>query len=371
MAKRKRESPRERLLRLLPILAVMMFAAAYSVLFAIGPSHLGDDIAYASLAHYAAAGHFVETAGNILTLRVLHIFPIALFYATFGAGIYSSVAYDAISFVITVLLTYLIGRELYDERVGALAAFLLAIFPMVAIHSVTMSDNIPFMMFASLAVFAFLKGAKLRSRAWYAIAGAATCACGFIIPEGFIFWIIMALLLLWRLEKDRFSAKSRSLYIVAGFAAVLAVMLVFNYVNSGLPFITFSANAAYYSQLYRPDLAPQPAGQALRYYPGVMFPYRLKNGVISILTDAGHGWNKVGLFFYALVPAIAYLALRRDRRIAVLLAWFFVGLLYLQFGPMYIGLHPFTYVLSHRLDRYLTLLAPRSAFCWLPRHLRW
>ena len=361
MAVKKRE--RGQRYELFLIAAIVLFSAVFSVATAIGPSHLGDDIAYAYMSHYAAIGTFHENTGDILSVRILHILPIGFFYAFMGAGVYSSAAWDIISFVLSVFFTYLIGCELYDRRVGILAAFFLSIFPMAAIHATTMSDNIPLMMFATLAFLAFLKGMRARkgthSTAWYVAAGAATCACGFVTPEGFVFWIIMAFVFLWRIWKDGFSIKSRSLYMIAGFAGVLGIMILFNFINLGLPLITFSSNAAYYSQLYRPDISPQPVAQALAFYPSIMFPYKLGGlNIASILTSAGQGWNKVGLFFYAFVAALLYLVARWDKRMVLPMIWFGVGLLYLQFGPMHVGTNPISYVLSHRLDRYLTLIAP-------------
>ena len=343
------------------VATLLLLTSLYSIAFAIGPSHLGDDVWYSWLAHYASISAYKQNFGDILSVRPLQIIPIGTFYYLFGSGIYTSNAWDAISFVLTVLLTYLIGKELYNWKVGVIAASLLAIFPMANIYSVTMSDNIPLMFLATLAVFAFIKGTKRRSRKWYIVSGAATAAAPFVIPEGFIFWIIMAVVLLWEMLKGERSRKYKAVYAVCGFTAVIAVMVLFNYVTSGYPFITFTANAQYYSQIYRPDIMPQPISIALAFYPSVMFPYSLSQGVtsvVSILTYAQQSYGKSGLFFYAMTAALAYLIITKDRRIAIPAIWIIVGFAYLEFGPMHFSLSPLTYILSHRLDRYLTLIGP-------------
>jgi hypothetical protein len=98
------------------------------------------------------------------------------------------------------------------------------------------------------------------------------------------------------------------------------------------------------------------------FYPNLMFPYSLgQEGFFQMIASYRNNWNKEGFFFYAFVAAALYLVAERDRRVALLMVWFLVGIIYLEFGPQSVGLHPLSYVLSHRLDRYVTLVAPPLA----------
>ncbi len=371
------KTKQKRMLSYLLLSFILIYTAAYSILFAIGPSHMGDDIAYSFLSHYWVQGTFVENSGNILSIRLLQIIPIGISYALFGYGILSSAAWDIVCFELSVLLAFLIGREIYDEYVGVLAAFLLAIFPMTAIYSTTMSDNIPMMFFVGLSFFALIKALRNDSRVWYFVSGAALFSSALVTPEGFIMWIVIGLLLavgivMRRLhvagKEVKISISKTTMYIAVGFALVFAVTLVFNYINSANPLITFSSNAQYYSQTWRPDLIPYPLSVALSFYPNLMFPYNIVNSIgglansnfdlASIITNGyANGANTVGFFFYAFIPAALLLLVRRDKRAYILLFWFVAGFLYLEFGPQYASINPLTYVLSHRLDRYLTLIA--------------
>ncbi len=362
------------------LLAIMAYTLIYSIYFAVGPTHLGDDIAYSFLAHYATAGTFMESNGDILSVRLLQIFPIAFFYYIFGAGALSSVAWDILCFTLSVLLAFLIGRELFDDKVGLLSAFLLATFPLAAIYSTTMSDNVPMMFFVSLSFFALIKAIKNKSRFWYFITGVALMAAPLTIPEGFIWWIMVGFLLIIGLifrklpvgnRSASFSINRKSLYMILGFLIALCVVMTVNYFNSKNAFITFTANISYYGQTWRPDLIPLPLNAALAFYPNIMFPYHLTSALytalayknfnpVSIITNGYiYGSNTTGFYFYALIPAAAYLILRKNdrRRSALLLLWVVTGMLYLEFGPQHITLYPFTYILSHRLDRYLLLIA--------------
>jgi hypothetical protein len=362
------------------LIAILAYTLIYSIYFAVGPTHLGDDIAYSFLAHYATAGTFMESNGDILSVRLLQIFPIAFFYYIFGAGALSSVAWDILCFTLSVLLAFLIGRELFDDKIGLLSAFLLATFPLAAIYSTTMSDNIPMMFFVSLSFFALIKAIKNKSRSWYFIAGIALMAAPLTIPEGFIWWVMIGSLLIIGLifrkvpignRSSSFSINKKSLYLILGFLIALCVVMTVNYFNSKNAFITFTANIDYYGQTWRPDLIPQPLNTALAFYPNIMFPYHLTSALynalayknfnpVSIITNGYiYGSNTTGFYFYALIPSAAYLILRKKdrKRSALLLFWIVTGILYLEFGPQHITLYPFIYILSHRLDRYLLLIA--------------
>lgn len=354
------------------LLLIVLYTAAYSVAFAIGPSHMGDDISYAFYGNHVATGTFVQSPGDVLSIRILQIIPIGVFYYLFGAGILTSAAWDMLSFVLSVMLVFLIGREIYDDYVGLLAAFLLSIFPLVAIYAVSMSDNIPMMFFVCLAVFTFLKATKKNSKKWFFAFGAAIVAPVLTTPQGFEIWLILGFFVLVQLARKKLSINRTSLFFVYGFVAAMLVLFLFNYLNTGYPLITFTENLQYYGQTTRPDLIPLPIGAALSFYPGVMFPYDLTGfayqaivsqnfDVTTLLNIYQNGGTVSGFFFYALILAALYLVIRKDRNSYFPLVWTAVGILYLELGPQSIGLNPLTYVLSHRLDRYLTLVAPPIA----------
>ena len=353
------------------LIGIIICAAAYSIIFAAGPTHFGDDIAYSFSAHYFAIGTFKQSFGDILTLRILQIFPIGVFYRLFGYGILSSSAWDITAFILTIFLTFLIGREMYDEYVGLLSSLLIAAFPMAAIYSVTMSDNPTMMFFVCLSVFAFLRAMKTKSKGWYFATGLTLILAPLTTPEGLILWIVLFLFFVIEILRRRQGLDVNILYLAVGFLIVFGTLCLFNYLNSGYPLITFKANALYYSQTYRPDIAPQPFWPSVMFYVNVMFPYSIlhnfygivigNTGLSGIARIYNPGIGDVGFYFYALLVAAAYLILRRDRKVYFPLFWIAISLLYLEFGPMQVGLHPLTYVLSHRLDRYLLILAPAMA----------
>jgi hypothetical protein len=71
--------------------------------------------------------------------------------------------------------------------------------------------------------------------------------------------------------------------------------------------------------------------------------------------------NNAGLYFYFAVLAAAFLLIRREKSSYFVLFWFIAGFLVMELDPYHISLSPFSYILQHRLDRYLTFIAPPAA----------
>ncbi len=336
-----------------------------------GPSNFGDDLQYAFIAYGASHGQFVQLTTMPLYVRVLQVLPIALMFRIFGYGPVQGIIWDALSFIGTALLVFLIGKELYGERIALLAALLFILFPMVFVYSITMSDNPPMMLFAGLSAYLLLRAVRSGSWKWYLSAGASMLLAPLASPEGFVFWVFAGLFLAVECSRHKIRPNRASLQLITGFLAALCLLFAFNYATSHNPFITFTENWSYYGLFYKSSGIAMGTTQALGYYPSVMFPYNL-----TVLLGLLHGSpatqsNIHGFpfslivgspYFYALVVAAAYLVYRRDKPSYFPLFWIAVVFAYLEFGPMHIGNGGgFSYVLSYRLDRYLLLAAPPMA----------
>lgn len=346
------------------VLAIIVsYSIWYCAAYAGGPSFQGDDNAYAGLAYQITQGTFRESS-YIFTVRPLQVYPIAFSFWAFGINMQSSVAWDCLAFVGTVIITFLIGKELYDDRVGLLAALLMAFFPLVGILSVSMSDNIPMMFISALAFMSLICAMRRDSKLWYFLAGIFTVAAPLTTPESFITVFAILLLLIVELARRKITISRTTLYFVYGLVAAGLVLMLFNYLSSGNPVITYTVNSSYFSVVGQPNTIPA-ADQSLSFYPSFMFPFDLAGmfsrfgfNVIAALNSIDlYNYNQVGFYFYAVVLAIVYLIARRERRAYIPLFWFLFAFLYLEFGPMHVGFSPFTYVLSHKVGRFLCLAA--------------
>lgn len=352
-------------LQYLLLAAILIYALIYSLVFVGGPSFYGDDTVYVGLAHDMLTGAF-QQSGFIFSVRVLQILPIAFFYKLFGVSLYTSSAWDILSYVLTILVAFFIGKELYDYKAGLFAALLLAFFPMAVEIAPTISDDIPLMFITSLAMLFLILAQKHNSRRYYALAGATLLAGPLVTPEGIIaiFFAFFYLLV----EFARRKASKRVVYLVLGMLIAGVALIMFNMLTSHDPFVTITTNTHFYSAVGQQNTIPS-TNTDPRFYIQVMLPYNLLNTLSSNLRplnlDLVRIWqqiyivnyNQVGFYFYALIIAVLYLILRREKRAYFPLFWFAFSFLFLEFGPMHVSLSPFEYLLAYRLQRFLLLLS--------------
>ena len=358
--------------------AIIVFALVYSIVFDGGPSFFGDDTAYTGLAAQIAQGVFRENS-YIFSIRLLQIFPIALFYKLFGIGILTSSAWDITSFLGMIAVAFFLGKELYDEKAGLIASLLTAFFPLVLQLSATVSDDIPMAFMASLTLLALLYGQRKNSKKWYFAAGMLLPSAFLVTPEGIIVVMFAVLYLLIEVLRGKirlFGKKSEFPYFFCGLLAAIALLCIVNYALSGNPLITFTVTSHFYSTVGGNNTIPS-TNTDLKFYPQNMFQYNLLavlrdsigaksvSPIIGFLQFQARGGlssnNTAGYFFYAFVVAAAYLLITREKKAYYVLLWFLVGFGYLEFGPMHVSLSPFSYLLSYRLGRFLTFIAVPTA----------
>lgn len=358
--KAKNEVHKVKWLPLLLLAIIVIYTAAYCVIFVGGPSFYGDDTVYLNLAYNAIHNTFRE-GSFIFSVRLLQVFPIALSYELFGVSLLSSSAWDIFSFVGSVIIAFFVGRELYDDYAGVLAAALLSFFPLVVMLAPTISDNIPLMFITGLAVMSFIFATKRNSKAWYLMTGIFSVASLLVTPEGVVATYFVIFLLLIYLALKKIKVNRTSLYYIYGLILALLVLFAFNYVNSGNAFVTVTTNLHFYSAVGQQNTIPS-TNTNLMFYPDVMFPL---NG-FSILSPNLQAFisflynpmnNYSGLYFFALVISAVYLFARFEKKAFIPILWFLFGFLYLELGPMHFSLFPLQYLLSYRLQRFLTIIA--------------
>ncbi len=333
---------------------ILLYTAIYSILNATGPSNFGDDVAYAGLANQIATGTFHESS-YIFSLRILQVYPIAFFYWLLGANIYTSQAWDSLSFVLTIVITFYIGKEIYSEYAGLLAAFLMSFFPISVVYAMTMSDNIPMMLFASAAMLALIKAEKRKSRFWYFVLAPFALASFLVTPEGGIIGVVIVAYLAVEIFRKKIKVDRIFLFFFYGIIVFMFLLLLFNYWNSGNPFISITGTAHFFSAVGGQNTIPS-TDTNLSFYFNIMFPYTpqvMFGGIYDMLSNQ----NTVGFYFYALAASLVYLAIRKEKRAYFPAFWFFAGFLYLEMGPMHISINPLQYLLMYRIDRYLNLVA--------------
>ena len=352
----------------LVLLCILLFAVAYSIIFVDGPSFYGDDVTYLNLAYNVLHGNFVEGT-YIFSVRLLQVLPIALFYKLFGVSLLTDSAWNILSFLGIITVSFFMAKELFGNLAGAISALLAAFFPLVVVYSSTIGEDIPLAFLTSLALLSLLYAQRRNSGKWYMLSGILLVASFLISPEAAIVGVIVLLYLIVEVLSKKITVDRTSIHIVYGIAIALIVLMAFNYFNSQNPLITFDVNFHFYSAVGQPGTIPSTNSDPMFYF-GVMFPYQLYS-TISSYSYVGNSiftlfaarvvsadqTSSTGFYFYALVIALLYLIATREKKAYFALFFFLAGFLYLEFGPMHVSLFPFEYILSYRLDRFMMIIA--------------
>jgi 4-amino-4-deoxy-L-arabinose transferase-like glycosyltransferase len=210
-----------------------------------------------------------------------------------------------------VLLTFLLGRRLVDDRVGLVAAFLVASDNLIFLTSRTVRPDIMVTFFTLLALWLLLKSIQEKQLAWTIAAGVAVGAAMSTHPNGAVAAICGVLMLLtfegWQ------TLRQPRLYLLT-----LASTLAF------LPYVLWAvwSDAANNFAGFRADIATQRGRESSfllrmgrsvvrevreRFRDFIQFPFRVHVGVLTLgaLVAGALSRNRVSRFLVGCV--VAYL----------------------------------------------------------------
>ncbi len=362
---------RRGMLALSILCAILAISALYAVTHFEGVSMYGDDPNYTWLASALQKGLFQISSGYIFSLRPMSFIPIAAIYELFGANAFTSTLWNIICYLGIIVVAYLFGRHFYDDTAGLFAAALAAIFPMLTKFAVNIGIDIPLTFIGSLSVLFFLYGVKGNKWHWYLLSGMLLVIAFFIDYEGGIFCVFVPLYALMLLISKKITINKSTISFIYGIAILLLIFFIFSEINVQKPFVLITGNLNFYSfvGIHNSTRVTIPSANTnLAFYIQGMFPYNLASSLssgqfinnINAILFSPVDSNETGLYFYLLVPVIAFLLILRERRSYFLMFWFAFEFLFLEFGPMsVISFNPFSihYTLAHRLTRFLMITA--------------
>ncbi|MFH0861369.1 MAG: glycosyltransferase family 39 protein [Candidatus Altiarchaeota archaeon] len=136
------------------ILVILALALALRLYFFLG-LNLNDDLVYVNFAHQIAEGKF-RLQSYIFSVRLLMNYPIGLFFILFGANDYSAAAYILLTSMGSIVVAYYLGKVLFNENVGLVAALLMSFFPIEVAYATTIVPDVPVAFYMGLSVLLFI-----------------------------------------------------------------------------------------------------------------------------------------------------------------------------------------------------------------------
>ena len=369
-----------KILVLIVLVAVMANAAYYVLSHVEGPSAYADDPNYLFLASQVVQGTYTLTPGYIFTLRMGQFLPISVFYYLFGVSNLTSTSWDILSYLGTVFATFLLVRKLYNNKAALISAFLVSIFPEVAIYAVNTSEDVPLMFIGLLALLFFIYAKDGNKKKYYFASGAMLIFAWTTSYEGGVVILFMTVYVLIELARKRITINRNSIFFVYGIAVPLLLIFIYSSLAIHEPFIMITRNLGFYSAVgtHINGLATIPTtDEQPFYYFYTMAQYGLfrtifnsgsvsaaLNNLKTTFTHEPQNYD-YGLYFYIVFPAIIALLALREKRAYILIGAFTAYLLTLSFGPMHLGIHlsPFgiDYLVTYRLIRFIIVLVPAMA----------
>jgi hypothetical protein len=120
-----------RLIRLLPLAAIVLLGIELRLLFVQGVIHF-DDLVYAHLARRLADGISPFTQprpSTYVAMRIGLYGPVAAVYRLFGTSDATTLVWPFVCSILGITGAYGVGRLVYGEAAGLLAAFIFAVLP--------------------------------------------------------------------------------------------------------------------------------------------------------------------------------------------------------------------------------------------------
>ncbi|MFC1692210.1 ArnT family glycosyltransferase [Candidatus Latescibacterota bacterium] len=249
----------------------------------------------------------------------------------------------------TVLLVYLIGRELYGIHAGLLAAFVTATFPGDVIFGTMLLPDIAAPFFISLGVWSYIRAESEKGRMtklWYLITGFSVFLA-FNTRENSYYFLLF--FLPFALDIRRWK---QGFYMIGiGFTVPVFILYGIYFIKSGDFLFNLHLAQHYREPLIESGYIPENSTNWYRilFY---MVPGFFRKGFMS---------QMYGYTFYAGLPCLVYTSVKalRKRKRSMLIApwWFLVVFIFLEYGTISFS----SYQMMLKLPRFLLTMTPAMA----------
>lgn len=341
--KRKGSAPKEWLPRhryKLALGSILILCLFLNLAFFYGPSWVNgsDNYLYTAQGYQFSQGHFKQSGCTIVDcVNYVVSAGVGFFFALIGYSTFAASLFGILCMCLTVVVIYLIGKELHSPLAGLLSGFFYSLFPLVLSQSSNVGDDVPLVLLLSLSVLFLVLALKSKrnQRPYFLLAGFVSAINILVVAEAtigiFMILTFLILVVLFRRSK-RLTINGLGFYLLGVVIALFLVALVGIY-QTGNPLFVINV----YSSNFQGYVTSPAAYSYLR----ALFSY----GPYKNLDTLAYGY-----FGFIFVLCAAYLAAARFKRGAVLYYWFVFSFLYLGFGSeRYTAYSPVQYVVRFSL----------------------
>ena len=292
------------------IILIVLFAVIIRFLFFTGVG-LSDDLLYSYYSNQISKGNFHFPTDHHGT-RIGIVYPVGFLYSLFGVNDFASALLPFIFSIGNVILIYFFGKLLFNKRIGLIASFLMAIFPLDVIFATKPMPDVPSAFFLGLGMYLFFSAERENKNFKYLGCG-LSLGISFLLRENAI--LIALFFMAYALYHRKF--KWNYFLIGAGFAFwLLFEMLVF-YASTGNPLYRYQAVNQHYLDIWNSE----------NYYGRGSFPSLLFHYPFMIFTNP-----QLGAFFPFIFIALWFCIAYRKKETYPLIMWLVLVLAYISFG---------------------------------------
>jgi len=299
---------------ILLLLLIVVFGLLVRLIFftQVQPS---DDLEYYNFAHQINQDTF-EHGVSFHSPRIGLTYSTALFYTLIGVNEVASNLLPLLTSILSIILVFYLGKIIFNETVGLIAAFLLSFFPLNVFYSTTLFPDLPSAFFIALSAFLFLKAEKHGRNLNYMLAG-LSIGVAYLMKELSI--LILGFFVVYVFFKK--NLKKEHFLILLGFFLIFGFELIYYTIKTSDP-------------LFRYTIVSDQATNIMKtYYPnyfGINVLSRLfLHYPYLILTNP-----LTSLFYIFIIISSAYCILKKKKESYVLLMWIIPIALYVNFGSL-------------------------------------
>lgn len=334
------------------LILILIFALVLRMYFFVGIG-FNDDTYYLDFASKIYKGEkFIPPTTLTWGIRIGVYYPIVLFWKIFGINESSTSIYFILLSLGSVFISYLIGKELFNKKVGLIAAFLLAVFPLNIIYATQIGPDIPFQFLSALSVLFLIKSEKNQKMVY-------SILCGLLLGILYLFKSTIILLLpiflffvlinfyKSKIKFKKYFTKKRAFnyfLILVGFLIIFNFQLIHFHDLSGQWFYGEKVRA--YSLTHDPN-----SNSNLMWYPNAMF--NLQKGLFEWI----HNLPLFGFFYYFVILSTIYLIYKKDLSSIFLIFWFLFLFIFFEYGLQFYCTKIMDYCLYARHPRFLSIFS--------------